>query len=241
MSKLPSTTKLLHAEVVLRKDLRARFLNMRKRIQQTATRHISDRRKKDAAWDEFGKEEIVFHGTPRHNVGSIVRSGFVVPGERTVQGEEVEVRCGSTWGKIVCAVIMGRRRVLGAKHRRVAAIEEDFDSHVSPSKYEYIVFNSAQILPLYVLHLGESKHRSNPDNLALRPSSMPFEGNLTAYARKHLPDGFGAASGHRFLVLEIAPIDDDEELWGDYQHVDSHDEGEFQGERWSYWVDYYKQ
>ncbi|KAG6826304.1 hypothetical protein H0H92_000390, partial [Tricholoma furcatifolium] len=100
MQRLPSTTKLLHAEIVLRSDLRSKYLKMRRKLQEQATHGLSDRRRKDAAWDEGGKEEIVFHGTPRHNVGSIVRSGFVVPGEKTVDGERVEVRCGSTWGML---------------------------------------------------------------------------------------------------------------------------------------------
>ncbi|KAG6832853.1 hypothetical protein H0H87_000207 [Tephrocybe sp. NHM501043] len=279
MNRLPSTTKLLHAEVVLRSDLRGKYQAMRRKIQQTATRRLSDRRKQDAAWDELGKEEIVFHGTPRHNVGSIVRSGFIVPGEKTVEGTKVEVRCGSTWGrtiaqagskgivdfclgknlyvlespssfcpqftdtgpyhKIVCAVLMGRRRFMTESYRRRATLEEGYDSHVSPSKSEYIVFNSAQVLPLYVLHLGESRDASGLDPLPLTATSKTsFEGNLTDYARKHLPNGFGAASGHRFMVLEIAPIDDDEELWGDYQHTNDHEEGEFQNERWNYWTGY---
>ncbi|KAG6917221.1 hypothetical protein DXG01_003335 [Tephrocybe rancida] len=272
MSRLPPTTKLLHAEIVLRTDLRRNYEAMRLKIQQQATRDISDRRKKDAVWDQFGKEEIVFHGTPRHNVGSIVRSGFVVPGQQTVDGEKVHVRCGSTWGMvgqrfytdvttagikqrgrrllpgqklIVCAVVMGRRRLMTETRRYIPTVEPGFDSHVSPSQLEYIVFNSAQVLPLYVLHLGNGREESDPrPNLPLSiPSSALSEDNLTEYARKHLPNGFGASSGHRFTVLEIAPIDDDEELWGEYQHIDAGSDanlGEFQDERWNYWSNYYK-
>ncbi|KAG6832852.1 hypothetical protein H0H87_000206 [Tephrocybe sp. NHM501043] len=184
MSRLPSTIKLLHAEVVMRTDLREKYQAMRRKIQQTATQGLYDRRKKDATWTYFGKEEIVFHGTPRHNVSSIVRSGFIVPGEKTSEGTRVDVRCGSTWGRV---------------------------------------------LPLYVLHLGQSRHASGPEHLAL--IKTPMEGNLTYYARKHLPNGFGTASGHQFTVLEIAPIDDDEELWGEYQHTDGQAEGEFQDEQ----------
>jgi hypothetical protein len=42
----------------------------------------------------------VFHGTLRQNVGSIVASGFVVPGKPTRAGDSVEVRCGTTWGQV---------------------------------------------------------------------------------------------------------------------------------------------
>jgi hypothetical protein len=65
-------------------------------------RHSSrfkDRRAQDAAADEYSKAEIVFHGTLRHNISSIVRNGFIVPGQATKDGVEVGVRCGSTWGK----------------------------------------------------------------------------------------------------------------------------------------------
>lgn len=100
ISKLPGSTKLLHAEVVLRTNLRKRYMDMRQKIQNIATHGIRDRRAKDQAWDRLGKEEIVFHGTMRQNVGSIVRSGFVVPGQKTVTGEDVTVRCGTTWGQV---------------------------------------------------------------------------------------------------------------------------------------------
>ncbi|GLB45088.1 hypothetical protein LshimejAT787_1901660 [Lyophyllum shimeji] len=264
MSRLPPTTKLLHAELVLRTDLRQQFLQMQRKIQQVAAHGTHDRRARDAAYDRFGKEEIVFHGTLRQNVGSIVRSGFVVPGGKTATGEVVDVRCGSTWGQgiytspdpeyslsyadhteggvkghrrllpgqklIVCAILMGRRRLMNNTRRLNPSVEEGYDSHVSPNKLEYVVFNSAQVLPLYVLHLGNrsaSSDQSGSLNFRLgKPAQV--EGNLTEYARKHLPTGFGAARGHRFVVEAVAPVDDDEELWGDYQHDE---EGEFQEER----------
>ncbi|KAF8876771.1 hypothetical protein CPB84DRAFT_1966496 [Gymnopilus junonius] len=280
-NRILDTTILLHAEVILRTDLRKRYLDMRRKIQMKATHGTKDRRAKDQAWDRYGKEEIVLHGTLRQNVGSIVRSGFVVPGKSAVTGEQVSVRCGTTWGQgiytspnpnyslsyvssvtiqkylnctifsytdvtlegevdtnrrrlipgqklIVCAITMGRRcRVKDVRHSNDTA-ENGYDSHVSPNGLEYIVFQSAQVLPLYVLHLGSSS-MTPASSLGLRqPGSVTFEGNLTEYARKHLPNGFGAASGHRFVVEAIAPVDDDEEVWGDYQD-DTY--GEFQWQR----------
>lgn len=100
MSKLPKTVKLIHAEVVLRNDLRKRFMDMQCKIRQATSMGINDRRAKDAAWDKYGREEIVFHGTLRQNVGSIVRNGFIVPGQKTSNGETIGVRCGSTWGQV---------------------------------------------------------------------------------------------------------------------------------------------
>ncbi|KAF8876772.1 hypothetical protein CPB84DRAFT_381179 [Gymnopilus junonius] len=261
---LPQSTRLLHAEAVLRTDLRKRYMDMRRKIQIMATHGMKDRRAKDQAWDRYGKEEIVFHGTLRQNVGSIVRSGFVVPGKSTATGDKVSVRCGSTWGQgiytspdpnyslsytdttregevdknsrrllpgqklIVCAITMGRKCMLTGYRRLNDTVEEGYDSHVAPNGLEYIVFQSAQVLPLYVLHLGNGNNNSDQPLTANRgPGPVHFEGNLTEYARKHLPNGFGAASGHRFVVEAIAPVDEDEEVWGDYQH----EEGEFQWER----------
>ncbi|KAG6861920.1 hypothetical protein C0995_009870 [Termitomyces sp. Mi166 len=191
MSRLPSTTKLLHAEIVLRTDPRSNFMNMRRKIQQNATQHISDRRKKDGASDEFGKQEIAFHGTPRRNVGSIVKSGFVVLGQKTANGEKVVVRRGYTWGMvdtsfnvrkkllnkakgagksrrrrlpgqklIVCAAVMGRRRLMTHTGCLNPTVEEGYDSHVSPSQLEYIVFNSHQILRQHSMYYTFAKTES---------------------------------------------------------------------------------
>jgi hypothetical protein len=122
---------------------------------------------------------------------------------------------------------------------------EDFDSFISPSGLEYVIFNPAQLLPLYVLHITNASGSSWADNLPQHMLSQrlrvalrhPLDGTaatekkdrqrlLTAHARKHLPHGFGPA-GLNFVVEDIAPVDDDEELWGEFQ--DSLDE--FQASR----------
>lgn len=139
---------------------------------------------------------------------------------------------------IVCAILMGRRRHMDSTRRLDPTVAEGYDSHVSPNSLEYVVFNSAQVLPLYVLHLGNrpagSELSASLDFRLSKPAQV--EGNLTEYARKHFPTGFGAASGHKFVVEAIAPVDDDEELWGEYQHDET---GEFQVERrlhqWTNW------
>ena len=64
---------------------------------------------------------------------------------------------------IVCAVLMGCRYTC-PPGRFMASGEPNkgYDSHVSPSKYEYVIFNSAQLLPLIVLHVtnGIANHES---------------------------------------------------------------------------------
>ena len=53
---------------------------------------------RDEIVDKLTQTKVVFHGTLRRHVGSIVQSGFVIPGRKTVAGQEVEVRCGATFG-----------------------------------------------------------------------------------------------------------------------------------------------
>lgn len=130
---------------------------------------------------------------------------------------------------------MGRRCHLLETRQWDPEVMKGFDSHVSPNGLEYIVFDSAQILPIYVLHLGNSSSESENPFTSINlnpPGPVYFKGNLTEYARKHLPMGFGASTGYRFVVEAIAPVDDDEELWGEYQ-VDDY-KGEFQLERKPY-------
>lgn len=135
---------------------------------------------------------------------------------------------------------MGRRCFMSYTRRQIPTVEQGFHSHVSPGQLEFIVFNSAQALPLYVLHIVDDRGTNEiPTTVnANQTGLVHFQGNLTEYARKHLPDGFGAAHGHRFVVEAIAPIDDDEELWGEFQH--DRENGEFQAERWAQQWTYYR-
>jgi hypothetical protein len=164
---------------------------------------------------------------------------------------------------------MGRRHDIREYRRYNPEVEEGYDSHVSSNKLEYVVFNGAQLLPLYVLHLApatkqhalelaiESNNGLNgirllPEVMAKLRSAMTEEEqqevdlyarqSMTEHARKYLPDGFGAASGNKFVVEDVAPLDDDEELWGACHEQDPEwdrtirdmmgvFQGEYQGER----------
>lgn len=71
---------------------------------------------------------------------------------------------------LVCAVLMGRPYYCAGRrfHRRS---QSRFDSHIgygrsrSPKEVypgeEYVVFDSSQLLPLYVLHLNDGKKKEN--------------------------------------------------------------------------------
>jgi hypothetical protein len=58
---------------------------------------------------------------------------------------------------IVCAILMGRSIICHRSESLKASStpQGGYDSHMSPSKFEYIVFNPAQVLPLYVLHVTD--------------------------------------------------------------------------------------
>jgi hypothetical protein len=168
---------ILHAELVMNFRLVSRFENMRLTFTEKYRRNTD--------LDQPLSTEVVFHGTQRRFIPSIISRGFIKPGDvMNDNGDILHVRCGSTYGAgiytspdprfsmsysdvstfsdrqilgqklIVCAVLMGRRGTVSRDmckgcHKPISA----YDSHVSPSKFEYIVFNSAQLLPLYVLHV----------------------------------------------------------------------------------------
>ncbi|KAN0119167.1 ADP-ribosylation [Hyaloscypha variabilis] len=141
---------------------------------------------------------------------------------------------------IVCAVLMGRPlQVIRDATRRTKEISDDSaDSHVSPNVCEYIVFDSAQVLPCYVVHLdfGMDAARkwlsSVPDDSAqyqkkLHPKLEKkdlYPGDVEALkqakkaaASKWFPYGFGPATGTSFIIEEIGAVSDDEENYGEYQ------------------------
>jgi len=131
---------------------------------------------------------------------------------------------------IVCAVLMGRRRQLRqSEYRRSndSAIYS-YDSHVSPSGQEWIVFDERQIIPLIVLHLGQKQQK--PVNRAEDVSKKMKEVRMKMSAMKNLPFGFGPA-GKNCVIEDIAEIDEDDEEWGDYvdMRMDGNEMDEFSG------------
>ena len=171
---------------------------------------------------------------------SMSYSDVTTPVDRHLPGQKL----------IVCAVLMGRRLTCGGGiFRNWSSPSDGYDSHVSYTGFEHIVFNSDQLLPLYVLHVTDGdpnlesfwnrRVQQGPpvnikqsfDVLAERKKTGiaeidDSETNLTQamqrkiitrLARKHFPLGFGPAAGNKFVVEEIAEVDDDEEDWGEYQ------------------------
>lgn len=145
---------------------------------------------------------------------------------------------------IVCGVLMGRTAGVtrGDNWRNHGEAMPQADSHVANSEYEYIVFQEAQIVPCYVLHLdwgAEAARRfleSIPDDSerwvearkkTTHPKLVPkamYAGDVErekaakqAAAAKWFAYGYGPAQGARFVIEEIGETSDDEENYGEYQ------------------------
>ncbi|KAI1078925.1 ADP-ribosylation [Whalleya microplaca] len=146
---------------------------------------------------------------------------------------------------LVCATIMGRTASMGREDNWRSKSEPypGADSHVANRGLEYIVFDTHQIIPIYVVHIDWG--RDNADHFADLPSdpvnfvpsqqkktaaearswksiSWPGEKKrakaaIFASASKWFPYGYGPASGTKFVVEEVGEVDEDEEEYGDYQ------------------------
>eukprot|EP00668_Euglena_longa_P004785 GGOE01005591.1.p1 GENE.GGOE01005591.1~~GGOE01005591.1.p1 ORF type:complete len:481 (-),score=141.22 GGOE01005591.1:193-1608(-) len=243
LARMPASIEVLHIESVMRRDLAVRF-----DLQQLAffQKYSSEKRgtRLDASREVLSAITVAFHGTPAHNMQNIVREGLVVPRLET----GVEVACGSRYGQgiylspnadfslhycrgggklLVCAVLLGKQWICGGCEYMTTTCTRGFDSHVSPCGNELILFNEAQVLPCFVIHYCERSAAQvtqlkqecvQNQIVAAELSGSDRKKRLTSLARKHLPFGFGPA-GDRFEVLEVAPVDEDDEEYGLYQAI----------------------
>lgn len=287
-AKVPKHFRILHVETVLRDDLYANFRaqqqsirrdlmdksvnSLRESVAREIQRPLSGRdRERILLVDHLIRPRLTFHGTLRESVPSIVRHGFLLPGDRNpLTTKPVEVRCGNTYGRgiysspslefslryspsshvvpttnqhpgiklIICATVMG----IAATMKRDddwRMIDHPFSgahSHVDFFQNEYIVFNRAQILPCYVIHLldlSRAKSAENPQawispqtilpNKKLNPDDLaPGDKQrakelMIGKAAKYFPYGYGPAIGTLFVVEEVGDVDEDEEDYGMYQ------------------------
>jgi len=194
-----SGVTILGSENVLNSRLVRRFERMRTRLEKKYQGHHY--------YHKFLSTEIVFHGTQRKFIPNIITRGFVKPGDvMNKNGDRLQVRCGSTFGRgiytspsprysmsytdvepatrrgvpgqkiIVCAVLMGRRHSCSDNiYRLMDSATSGYDSHMSPSEYEYIVFNAAQLLPLYVLHVTNGVPNLESDWILRRRRGPPVK------------------------------------------------------------------
>ena len=145
---------------------------------------------------------------------------------------------------IICATLMGVPLLTdrASARRRHGVCSPDAHSHVSPGGFEYVVFNSAQIIPVFVVHLdyGAEHARQQFDQIAkdsrayfrrrkiqekaASAPSMPDPRDkrrkkeaLKAAATRWFPYGYGPAQGTHFLIEDVAEVSDDEENYGEFQ------------------------
>jgi hypothetical protein len=156
---------------------------------------------------------------------------------------------------VVCLTLMGRSAAVlrSDEWRSESDPMLDADSHCSSNGLEYIVFDSAHVLPCYVIHMdwgqkrtqeivtsnitalkmqryaerrdAEQERRRNEYNCSSPGDLKRAKAERLAQARKFFAYGFGPVAGSRIVIEDIADVDDDEEDYGDYQlqRVDAHD------------------
>lgn len=290
---IPKHFRILHIESIIRGDLygsfRRRQLEVRMELLQaplsiirlSSPAHVREQLRNRAGEqkmlvDHLVNPHLTFHGTQRNRVSSIVRHGFLLPGdENPLSNQKHLVRCGSTYGRgiysspscdfslaysgpgayatqpneynglklIVCATVMGVSATLGREDnwRDQTTPFPGANSHVNPNQMEYIVFNRAQILPCYVIHLDWGQDNARffqdiPDNsnawvnqlqkptpkklhpLLLAPGDRQrAQQALKSKAAKWFPYGYGPATGTSFVIEEVGDVDEDDENYGDYQ------------------------
>ena len=173
---------------------------------------------------------------------------------------------------VVCATLMGRPMRVGYAEAwsKTEPLSKEAHSHVSPNELEYIVLDSAQIIPCYVLYLdyGAEQARkefeaisANPRDYFQRRSRQrtvnkwdagrePCPGDiqrkkqaLKAAAQKWFPFGYGSAQGTSFVIEDVAEISDDEETYGEFQYQRIEQEAEIRErvlEEGESWFDQYQ-
>ncbi|KAI1386343.1 ADP-ribosylation [Hypoxylon trugodes] len=143
---------------------------------------------------------------------------------------------------IVCATLMGvsANMTRNDNWREQSEPYPGADSHVANRDLEYIVFDTAQILPVYVIHIDWGQENAQhfldlpkdpghfiPSQTKTHPKLLkdvrwPYQiqaqkAAAFASAAKWFPYGYGPSTGSKFVVEEVGEVDEDEEEYGDYQ------------------------
>ena len=238
--------RVVSVENVLREDLAAKHIRCRHLMgRNRAVDHKRSRYNRSKNFGntietkhEYSDPVVAYHGTSSSRISSIVSRGLLIPGQashvtrKTGAGfygdgiyasPDPAVSAGyadyaSSKRLIVCSTILGR--IFNCPGMMLdAPLQAGFDSHISPCGREYVLYNSAQILPVLVLQL--QMHRTPAKAAPASPEDISV--------MKTVPKNnaaFYLGSGRK--VLEMAEHDDDDDIGishGDYQ--DERYTGEF--------------
>ena len=167
----------------------------------------------DARYGRDGHTEVLlFHGTPKDaNVESIVTGGFDMSkvGSTTDRGvfgagaylsemTQMSLAYARQCGKmLMCRVLLGKPYLVGSNGARILMGKpcvHGYDSHVVDLNFsEVVIFNSAQILPCYILHLKPpAPSLAHPAHVAGWAAGM-FPGAMATAAAGGLMPGVGGA------------------------------------------------
>lgn len=115
LKDIPGSLRVIHVEPVFRQDLVNKFLGRQQAIRADLEKCSIAELRHHISPSDFSKGRVVptvegmaeyiskptvtFHGAPRAVVSSIVRNGFVVPGQTIRSSKQtLDVRCGSSYG-----------------------------------------------------------------------------------------------------------------------------------------------
>ncbi|KAF3095350.1 hypothetical protein TWF103_010319 [Orbilia oligospora] len=119
---IPTNYRILHVENVLKprlysdfhtiqSNIRSRLLTLPtpslKKVIPVSHHHrskssgvLADRREKESYATYLTTPKITYHGTPRSNIPSIIKHGFLRPGDiNPSTNTPLEIRCGNTYGR----------------------------------------------------------------------------------------------------------------------------------------------
>ncbi|CAL1528756.1 unnamed protein product [Lymnaea stagnalis] len=128
---------------------------------------------KTSRGEEFSYPILGFHGTDQKNIRPICENGFKAPGEKGFKHKTDSGWYGagvyfSEFTYYSMAYITGCSelmlcQVLPGKVFECpslihgATLQTGYDSHMSPCKKELVIFNTAAILPCYIIYFGDAK------------------------------------------------------------------------------------
>ncbi|KAF3297409.1 hypothetical protein TWF132_007505 [Orbilia oligospora] len=266
---IPTNYRILHVENVLKprlysdfhtiqSNIRSRLLTLPtpslKKVIPISHHHrskssgvLADRREKESYATYLTTPKITYHGTPRSNIPSIIKHGFLRPGDiNPSTNTPLEIRCGNTYGRGIytspspqfslmysgfdatptpATQFSGLKLIVCATimGRPAKVTREDNwreQSKPYPNADSHVANNEYEYIMAAKRKERKNKQRYEDDeeSKTLFPADIVRRKQaLMARALKWFPYGYGPATGTRFVVEAVADVSDDEEEYGEYQ------------------------